>query len=145
MKQRLGTELGKRLDLDIEKMLESPKLQLQLSPAELDKRLLELYEGVANSAGGDLLRVIVGGNDVAFQTLYIKRNAARQRRKNAPNRRSVAFGPFDGDQRDENARTASQWVQQALKRNLPKKATPVSSFDRDTTSDEAKRNLFRKP
>jgi hypothetical protein len=134
MKQRLTSELGKRLDLDIEKILESPKLQLQLSPAELDRRLLELYEGVTGGPGGDLLRIInSGGNDVAFQTLYIKRNAARKRRKNA-NSRSVRFGPFD-DERDENAQTASQWVQRALKRNLPKKILPILGPDPSKTSE----------
>ena len=124
MKQRLTNELGKRLDLDIDKIFESPKLELQLSPAELDKRLLELYENVAGGPGGDLLRVIGGGNDVAFQTLYIKRNAARTRRKNAFTSRNVAFGPFDGN--DREARTPSQWVQRALKRNLPKKSIPIT-------------------
>jgi hypothetical protein len=134
LKQRLSSELGKRLDLDIEKILDSPKLQLQLSPAELDKRLLELYEGVTDGPGGDLLRVIVGGKDVAFQTLYIKRTEARKRRKNAANPRSVVFGPFD-DERDENARTASQWVQRALKRNLPEKVIPISGSDPSNMSE----------
>lgn len=134
LKERLANELGKRLDLDFEKILDSPKLQLQLSPAELDKRLLELYEGVAGGPGGDLLRVIVGGNDVAFQTLYIKRNAARKRGKDAS--RSVAFGPFDGDDRDDNARTASQWVQRTLKRNLPRKNIPISSPDPSGSSTQ---------
>lgn len=139
LKERLANELGKRLDLDFEKILDSPKLQLQLSPAELDKRLLELYEGVAGGPGGDLLRVIVGGNDVAFQTLYIKRNAARKRGKDAS--RSVAFGPFDGDDRDDNARTASQWVQRTLKRNLPRKNIPISSPDpSDSSTQQAEKD-----
>lgn len=127
MKQRLASELEKRLDLDIEKILESPKLELQLSPAELDKRLLDLYKAITEGPGGDLLRVIVGGNDVAFQTLYIKRNEAKKRRQNAVGPRSVVFGPFDGNDNEENAQTASQWVKKALRRNLPKKSIPIMS------------------
>jgi hypothetical protein len=130
VKQRLTSELGKRLDLDIDKILESPKLELQLSPAELDRRLLELYESVAGGPGGDLLRVISGGNDVAFQQMYIKRNEAKKRSKNRIGR-SVVFGPFDGDDREDNARTTSQWVQRALRRNLPQKTIPVPSKETD--------------
>jgi len=127
VKERLASELEKRLDLDIEKILESPKLELQLSPAELDKRLLDLYEAITEGPGGDLLRVIAGGNDVAFQTLYIKRNEARKRTKNAIGPRNVVFGPFDVSDREDNAQTASQWVTRALQRNLPKKSIPISS------------------
>lgn len=130
----MASELGKRLDLDIDKILESPKLELQLSPAELDKRLLELYENVAGGPGGDLLRVISGGNDVAFQTLYIKRNAARQRRKDTTSPKSLSFGPFDVH--DKEAKTASQWVQRALKRNLPKKNVPIPSDERTQSSQQ---------
>ena len=127
MKQRLASELEKRLDLDIEKILESPKLELQLSPAELDKRLLDLYKAITEGPGGDLLRVIGGGNDVAFQTLYIKRNEAKKRKQRAIGRRSIVFGPFDAVEKDENAKTASQWVKRALRRNLPRKSIPISS------------------
>jgi hypothetical protein len=132
VKQRLTSELGKRLDLDIDKILESPKLEVQLSPAELDRRLLELYESVAGSPGGDLLRVISGGSAVAFQQMYIKRNEARKRRKNRTGR-NVVFGPFYGDDRDDNARTTSQWVQRALRRNLPQKSIPVPDKEKDVS------------
>lgn len=127
VKQRLASELEKRLDLDIERILESPKLELQLSPAELDKRLLDLYKAITEGPGGDLLRVIGGGNDVAFQTLYIKRNEAKKRKQSAIGRRSIVFGPFDGIDRDDNAQTASQWVQRALRRNLPRKSIQISN------------------
>ncbi len=138
VKQRLASELEKRLDLDIEKILESPKLELQLSPAELDKRLLDLYEAITEGPGGDLLRVIVGGNDVAFQTLYIKRNEARKRRQNAIGPRSVVFGPFDGNDKEDSAQTASQWVKRALRRNLPKKSIPVSNSSPDKRQSSSK-------
>lgn len=127
VKQRLASELEKRLDLDIERILESPKLELQLSPAELDKRLLDLYKAITDGPGGDLLRVISGGNDVAFQTLYIKRNEAKKRKQSAVGRRSIVFGPFDTSEKDENAQTASQWVKRALRRNLPGKSIQISS------------------
>jgi hypothetical protein len=127
----LTSELEKRLDLDIERILESPKLELQLSPAELDKRLLDLYKAITEGPGGDLLRVIGGGNDVAFQTLYIKRNEAKKRKQGAIGRRSIVFGPFD--RIDDNAQTASQWVTRALRRNLPRKSIPISSASVDDT------------
>lgn len=130
VKQRLTSELGKRLDLDIDKILESPKLELQLSPAELDRRLLELYESVAGGPGGDLLRVIGGGNDVAFQQMYIKRKEARKRRKNRIGR-GVVFGPLVVDDRDGKSRTTSQWIQRALRRNLPQKTIPVADQEKD--------------
>lgn len=142
LKQRLANELGKRLDLDIEKILDSPKLELQLSPAELDKRLLELYENVAGGPGGDLLRVIGGGNDVAFQTLYIKRNAAKERKKNATNPRSAAFGPFDVNNKD--AGTPSQSFQRTLKRNL-KKSISRPSPNNDDQSKSAHQENEDKP
>ena len=40
---RLLKELDKRLDLDVDELLESPKLKVKLSPAELDRQLLEFY------------------------------------------------------------------------------------------------------
>ena len=46
------TELNKKLDLDIDDILESPKLRLNLSPAELDNQLLDLYKWVADGPRG---------------------------------------------------------------------------------------------
>lgn len=133
LKNRLSSELDKRLDFDLDELMESPKLQLQLSPAELDARLLELHESVAKGPGGDLLRVIGGGQDVAFQSLYLKRHAAREkqkrrRSKSANNRMS---GDSSNDRNDERKRlnTASQWVRQSLRRNLPKSSTQTIKGD----------------
>ena len=123
MKQRLMSELEKRLDLDIDDMLASPKLRLKLSPGQLDKQLLELYKRVADGPSGDILRVIGGGQEVAFQDLYIKRRAAKHARALKFNHTSVSFGPFEsfdtsGDESEEVLRDPSEWVKQAIRKNL---------------------------
>ena len=112
VKQSLVNELDKRLDLDLDVMLQSPKLRLQLSPAELDKKLLELYINVSDGPSGDVLRVIGGGNDVALQDLYVKNK--RSSSKSSP----LFLGPATGENPKEG-RTTSQWVNSVLKRNLP--------------------------
>jgi hypothetical protein len=118
----LVNELDKRLDLDIDRIIESPKLRLQLSPAELDQRLLELYKSVAEGPTGDVLRVIGGGQEVALQDFYIKSRAARKAAKDPHSLDKLRFGPFQarGDDTDDVRRTASQWVNLVLRRNLPK-------------------------
>jgi len=123
-------ELDKRLDLDIDSILQSPKLRLQLSPAELDKKLLELYKNVSDGPSGDVLRVIGGGNDVALQDLYVKGKT-----RSSKNPQSF-FGQFDalGDDSKEKERTASQWVNSVLKRNLPK--TDVGLVRREDNDDK---------
>lgn len=113
VKQSLVNELDKRLDLDIDVILQSPKLRLELSPAELDKKLLELYNNVADGPSGDVLRIIGGGNDVALQDLYVRRK--RNSSKSHPSFLGSAIG-----ESKKNERTASQWVNSVLKRNLPK-------------------------
>ena len=107
VKQSLVNELDKRLDFDIDVILQSPKLRLQLSPAELDKKLLELYKNVADGPRGDVLRIIGGGNDVALQDFYVKRKSLQSR-----------LGPANSGNTEENERTTSQWVNSVLKKNL---------------------------
>ena len=128
------------MDLDIDRILESPKLRLQLSPAELDKQLLELYKNVADGPSGDVLRVIGGGQDVAFQDLYIKKKTLRERSKNSQYFGNVSFGPFEalGEDSDEEKRTASEWVNFVLRRNLPKTEVKVThQGDRAGKKDKA--------
>ena len=122
------SELDKRLDLDIDRILESSKLRLQLSPAELDQQLLDLYKKVGEGPGGDILRIIGGGQEVALQDLYIKRQASRKRFKDPQNSRNVRFGPFEalGEGTEEEKRTASQWVNLVLRNNLPRNEKPVT-------------------
>jgi len=122
IKQRFENELDKRLDLDIDRILESPKLRLQLSPAELDKQLLEFYKSLVDGPSGDVLRIIGGGQEVAFQILYTRNKSLRERSKNPQSFGKVSFGPFEalGEEFNEEERTASQWVNYVLRRNLPK-------------------------
>ena len=136
MKQLLGNELEKRLDLDIDRILESPKLRLQLSPAELDKQLLDLYKKVADGPSGDILRIIGGGKEVALQDFYIKKQAARGRARNPRAADKITFGPFEalGDESDSGRLTASQLVNSVLRRNLPK--TEIIPRDETYDSDE---------
>ena len=115
-RDRLATELDKRLDLDIDTVLESPKLRLQLSPAELDKNLLRLYDKISASAGGDVLRVIGGGANVGMQNLYMKQKAQTERRRGRDSMPSLLLSP-QLDETDEKERTPAQWVQLAIRRN----------------------------
>lgn len=125
------TELEKRLDLDIDVILESPKLRLQLSPAELDKQLLELYNKVSQSQGGDVIRVLGGGTNVGMQNLYMKRQARRQGQQMSEEDIDFdwlfllpRFSEVDDD--EDKERTTTQWVKLALRRSLP--AAKTTSF-----------------
>lgn len=131
LKRRIQRELNRRLDLDIETMFDSPKVQLQLSPAELDRQLLDLYKWVSKSPGGDVLRVIGGGADVGKQNQYMRR--ARRRGSQAKQsklqiKRGITT-PFEGLESSSAAPTAvffppkfgqraAQSVQQVLENNL---------------------------
>ena len=68
LQQRLTAELDKRLDVDLDELLSSPKLRVKLSPAKLDKLLLELYDSVVQGPSGDVFRVIGGGSNVGRQS-----------------------------------------------------------------------------
>jgi hypothetical protein len=117
-------ELDKRLELDIDAIMESPKLRLQLSPAELDSQLLELYNKVTQGPGGDVVRVIGGGTNVGMQNLYMKRQARKIAQQNDPDGADSDW-PFslpgfsEGDEVEDKERTTAQWVKLALRRNLP--------------------------
>ena len=121
-------ELNKKLDLDIDDILESPKLRLNLSPAELDNQLLDLYKWVADGPSGDVLRIIGGGQDVAFQDLYIKRQARKERQKDPNRQNMLSFAALDAlDDIDNELASPSDRINQALKRNLlPKRNLPRS-------------------
>ena len=134
LKRRIRRELNRRMGLDIETMFDSPKVQLQLSPAELDRQLLDLYKWVSKSPGGDVLRVIGGGADVGKQNQYMRR-ARRRGRKSDQSKQSkleIKRGittPFEGLESSSSAPTtvsfppkfgqqAAQSVQQVLENNL---------------------------
>ena len=122
------TELDKRLEIDIDQFLDSPKLRLKLSPAELDKSLLELYDTVSESPGGDILRLIGGGGAIALQNLYMRRRSERERWRKI--KEGTTFSPLDifpsyveddGSMDSEiNDGTPTQLIRQSLRRNLPR-------------------------
>ena len=120
---------------------------MKLSPAELDKSLLELYDSVSESPGGDILRLIGGGGAIALQNLYMRRRSERERWRKI--KEGATFSPLDifpsyveddGSMDNEmNDGTPTQLIRQSLRRNLPRitprtkskaKATEVKS---DTT------------
>jgi hypothetical protein len=119
IRERLVLELDKRLDLDFDSMLESPKLRLKLSPAELDKSLLELYDKLSESPSGDLLRMIGGGGRVGMQNLYMKQRSVHRQRRGAKPDLFPSF--LDDASPDDVGETPTQRVRWALRRNLPKK------------------------
>jgi len=116
LQQKLVKELDKRLDLDVDTLLGSPKLRLQLSPAELDKRLLEFYNTVSESPSGDVLRVISGGNNVGRQHYYLKQQTQKgnHRKKTGPR--------FIQDQGIGERVTVTKSIKKALERNLQQTA-----------------------
>lgn len=124
LKERLVNELDKRLDIDIDEILEKPKLRLQLSPAELDKTLLELYDNVGAGATGDVLRVIGGGGQVAFQTMYMRQQAQKQQQRAGTMPDLIPFyldeAVDDDDTEGPGVQTVAQRVRSTLRRNLPR-------------------------
>lgn len=122
MKERLVAELDKRLDLDLDEFLTSPKLRLKLSPAELDRQLLEFYNNISESPGGDILRVIGGGGQIGLQNLYMRRHAEKERwKKLKEGLAPELFASFlDEYGTDEQEGTVSQLVRRSLRTNLSK-------------------------
>uniref|UniRef100_A0A7S2YFG6 digalactosyldiacylglycerol synthase n=1 Tax=Entomoneis paludosa TaxID=265537 RepID=A0A7S2YFG6_9STRA len=126
LRERVAASLEQKLDLDIDEILESPKLRLQLSPAELDKTLLELYDNVTRGPGGDALRVIGGGGRIGLQNLYMRQQALKKRKRGDVSESdlfpfdSLAMDAFDDTAASEGERSTSEWIRLALKRNLPK-------------------------
>ena len=126
IKSRLKADLDKRLDFDIDEILESPKLRLKISPAELDKQLLELYDSLGRGPGGDVLRLIGGGGQVGMQNLYMRRMAQKRKKRTGVTPDLVPFYLVDSES-DDNPRTLVGGIRRALRRNLPKR-----SADRET-------------
>jgi hypothetical protein len=140
IRDRLVAELDKRLEIDIDQFLDSPKLRLKLSPAELDKSLLELYDTVSESPGGDILRLIGGGGAIALQNLYMRRRSERERWRKI--KEGATFSPLDifpsyveddGSMDNEmNDGTPTQLIRQSLRRNLPRITPRVKSKSKAT-------------
>lgn len=114
IQQSMLAELDKRLELDVDELLSSPKLKLQLSPAELDNQLLELYKAVVDNPTSDALRSALGGSKVGRQGYYLKQQALKAKTKarveNAQNKPQFLNDAGEGD--------ATKWIKQTLRRNL---------------------------
>ena len=130
IQQRLLKELDRRLDLDVDELLGSPKLKVKLSPAELDRRLLDFYNNLYQSPGSDVLRVIGGGSNVGRQNYYLKQQALKRRQDAIRKRRDAVRA--GGDQHPLGTRVpqfledvgtgeeqiATRWIKRTLQRNL---------------------------
>lgn len=127
---RLIAELDKRLDVNLDELLDSPKLRVKLSPAKLDKLLLDLYDSVTKGPSGDVLRVIGGGANVGRQAQYIKQQQKMANMQDQGNSPIFDFSSFANN--SVEASTPSGLVRRALKRNFPQKqANRVSSKDKN--------------
>jgi len=110
-KEQLIAELDKRLNVDLDDLLSSPKLRVKLSPAKLDKLLLELYDGVIQGESGDIFRVIGGGANVGRQNRYVKQQT-RLAKNQMKQDLAADIAP--------HALTPTSLVKRALRRNLPR-------------------------
>jgi len=148
-RDRLVRELDKRLELDVDKLLSSPKLKLQLSPAELDRLLLRFYNTVADGPSGDILRWIGAGGSatVATQYLYLRNQEIKTRRRkwarelsNSEIARSsyTSMPQFLEDIGLERGQTATKWVKKALKRNLKQSSFTPSAEDSERSNSSSK-------
>ncbi len=129
LQQRLIAELDKRLDVDLDELLDSPKLRVKLSPAKLDKLLLDLYDGVTEGPRGDVFRVIGGGASVGRQHLYLKQQAA----KTGTHQQSKPPSFLDASVLNKSSPTTL--VTNALNRNFPHNDKKID----DTTTIENNR------
>lgn len=127
IRERLVAELSKRLDIDFEEALTSPKLKLQLSPAELDSSLLELYEVMIDSPGGDLLRLIGGGGAIALQNLYLRRQIEKERRRSGwlPD----VFPSLVEETDDDGEGGPLQRIRWAMRKNIPQNSNHRNPFN----------------
>lgn len=137
LQHRVVSELDKKLDIDLDTVLASPKLRLKLSAAELDKQLLELYNKVSQSPSGDVLRVVGGGTDVGKQNLYLRQQAMRGQKRKPSRDRNL----LDGEVYEEEG--AAGLVRLSLKRNFPQwraERTDMKLSSRKNGSDPRRRN-----
>jgi hypothetical protein len=150
VRNRLLAELKKTFDFDIDELLDSPKLRVKLSPAEMDKALLKLYDTISESPGGDILRVIAGGGPIGLQNLYMRRHVEKERWRRLREGRNFDLFPtylFDDDRREAKRTTASYLVRTSLRRNIPdlnssNKAFGLNGDEKGDDRDEAPKMCF---
>ena len=135
IKERLTQDLDKRLDIDIDEIIESPKLRVKISPAVLDKQLLELYDRMTSGPQGDLLRLIGGGGQVGLQNMYMRRVAEKQKKRTGSIPDPIPF--YLQSETDENPRTVVGGIRRALRKNLPKNDLPISEASKVNNQQSA--------
>lgn len=127
LQEKMLGELDKRLDLDVDELLGSPKLKIQLSPAELDRQLLELYNTISENPGADIFRTVMGGANVGRQNMYIREQMRKESKARAlKERRSggAMIPQFLDDVGGGDTRSATKWVKKALRRNMQSSGSP---------------------
>jgi len=137
LQQRLITELDKRLDVDLDELLSSPKLRVKLSPAKLDKLLLDLYDGVVQGPRGDVFRVIGGGANVGRQDLYIKQQQSKLTKSQNQGKPPLVDSTALSEGTDTS--TPTSLVKRALKRNLPQKSANLRSSNSEHLKERNKK------
>jgi hypothetical protein len=138
LREQMIYEIKEKLkDVDFDELFESPKLRVMLSPAELDKSLLELYESISKTPGGDLLRVIGGGGSIGLQNIYMKRQARKQQsppiRKNSTEILESIANDLLLDDDDDELSTAER-IRRVLRRYAPDSQLTSSSIINDDIS-----------
>ena len=120
LQSRMMNELDKRLELDVDELLSSPKLKLQLSPAELDRQLLDLYNSFTDSPSCDIFRLAMGGVSVGRQSYYLKQQAlkAKAEARKESGEGKAAVPQFLEDVGVDEYGTATKWIKRTLRRNL---------------------------
>jgi len=118
LRKRMVAELDKRLDFNIDEILASPKLRFQLSPAQLDKNLLDFYDKYPHGQYGDLIRVIFGrGVDVGRQNHYLRQQASKLKRQQQMVESKKRLGHRSSKKNREDFMISSK-IRSALERNL---------------------------
>lgn len=121
LRDRLVGELDKRLDFDVDEIFESPTLRLELSPAQLDKTLLKLYEAISEGPSGDIFRVVGGGGPIGLQNSYVKRQSQKKRKQMGSVYSLPSFSDYKMEAEEkEPVPTLTQRIRLALRRNLLK-------------------------
>jgi digalactosyldiacylglycerol synthase len=121
LQEKMLGELDKRLDLDVDELLGSPKLKIQLSPAELDRQLLDLYNTISENPGADIFRTVMGGANVGRQNMYIREQMRKESKARALQERrsgNTVIPQFLDDVGGGDTRSATKWVKKALRRNM---------------------------
>lgn len=146
LQDKMLGELDKRLNLDVDELLGSPKLKIQLSPAELDRQLLDLYNTISENPGADIFRTVMGGANVGRQNLYIRqqmRNEAKGRARKESKGSRITAPQFLDDVGGSESRSATKWIKKALRKNMqPTKSVPFVPENKSMNSRKTASPFF---